>query len=140
MSKPSAADIENLAALFQQSDWTQMRLKMDGLEVFWSNDPGAPLTGDIVSNSGAALEIPAGMDAVRAPHLGTFHAAPQAGAAPYVEVGQAVATDTAVCRIEVLGAFTPLVAGVSGTVRQICVVDAHLVEFDQPLVIIDPAN
>ena len=34
--------------------------------------------------------------------------------------------------------FTTVFAGVSGTVRQALVEDAELVEFDQPLLLIEP--
>ena len=144
MSKPSPADVENLAALFEQSDWTHMRLKTDGLEIVWSNDANAAMPGHTLpataSNIDALVQIPNGMAAVRAPHLGTFHRTPAPGAPPYVDVGQAVAADTEVCRVEVLGRFTSIAAGISGVVREICAADAHLVEFDQPLIIVDPVQ
>jgi len=35
--------------------------------------------------------------------------------------------------------FTAVQAGVSGTVREILVADADLVEHDQPLLVIEPA-
>ena len=142
MSKPSPADIENLAVLFEQSDWSYMRLKMEGLEIVWSNDVNAHVPGytepATASHIDAPVEIPDGMAAVRAPHLGTFHRAPALGAPPSVEVGQSVSADTEVCRIEVLGCFTSIEAGIGGVVREICATDAHLVEFGQPLVIVDP--
>ena len=36
MSKPSPADIESLIELFQRSDWDEMHLKTDALEIFLS--------------------------------------------------------------------------------------------------------
>jgi acetyl-CoA carboxylase biotin carboxyl carrier protein len=77
--------------------------------------------------------------AVRAPNLGTFYRAPKPGAAAYVSVGQKVAPDTEVCLIEVMKLFTSVLAGVAGTVRKILVEDAELVEYDQPLFLIEPA-
>ena len=94
------------------------------------------------SGSGATPaipETPARWVTVRAPNLGTFYRAPKPGAAPYVSVGQKVDAATEVCLIEVMKLFTNVLAGVSGTVRQIFVEDTELVEYEQPLFLIEPA-
>ena len=70
--------------------------------------------------------------------VGTFYQAPKPGAPPYVEVGQKVDADTEVCLIEVMKLFTPVKAGVDGTVREICASDAQMVEYEQVLVIVEP--
>lgn len=165
MSKATPEDIESLVELFNRSDWDEIHLKTDSLEIFLSNDPNAsgpapehavashapsaatdapapiavPTTADVACDTAASAEIPAGMVAVRAPNLGTFYCAPKPGEPPYVEVGQNVNVDTDVCLIEVMKLFTPVKAGVSGVVREVLVEDAHMVEFDQALVIIEPA-
>lgn len=164
MPNPTPADIENLIELFNRSDWDEMHLKTDELEIFLSNDPqarrpsasavAAPVIAPVVVNTSApaalaasapaashATEttIPAGMLGVRAPNLGTFYRAPKPGAPVYVEVGQAVEADTEVCLIEVMKLFTPVKSGVKGTVRQIVVNDGSMVEYEQLLVIIEPA-
>ncbi len=152
MTKPSAEDIENLVELFNQSDWEEMHLKIEGLELFLSNDPeargpravasmAAASAGDtpVEREAPAPVVIPEGMAAVRAPNLGTFYRAPKPGSPPYVEVGQAVDEDTEICLIEVMKLFTTVRAGIAGVVREICVNDAQMVEFDQPLVIIEPS-
>ncbi len=76
---------------------------------------------------------------MRAPNLGTFYRSPKPGAAPYVTVGQTVGADTEVCLIEVMKLFTSVLAGVGGAVRRVLVEDAELVEYDQPLFLIEPA-
>ena len=166
MSEPTPEDIENLIEQFKRSDWKEMHLKTDTLEVFLSNDPTArapvdpgaspvapPAAADVVlgtaeavattppaaSTAPSQITIPEGMVAVRAPNLGTLYRAPKPGAPAYVEVGQQIDADTEVCLIEVMKLFTPVKAGVAGTVREVCVDDAAMVEFEQVLVIIEPA-
>lgn len=80
---------------------------------------------------------PAGHVFVRAANLGTFYRSPKPGAPSYVEVGGRVYGDTEVCLIEVMKLFTPLIAGVQGIVREVYVTDGALVEFDQPLFLIE---
>ena len=77
---------------------------------------------------------------VRAPNLGTFYRAPKPGAPPYVSLGQRVEAETELCLIEVMKLFTSVPSGVRGTVKQILVEDSQLVEFGQPLFVIDPLN
>ena len=163
MPNPTPADIENLIELFNRSDWDEMHLKTDSLEIFLSNDPqarrpsaavtAAPAAAPVVVPGPAGLaasapaaashavetSIPAGMVGIRAPNLGTFYRAPKPGAPIYVEVGQVIEADTEVCLIEVMKLFTPVKSGVRGTVRQICVNDGSMVEYEQLLVIIEPA-
>jgi acetyl-CoA carboxylase biotin carboxyl carrier protein len=160
-------DVEALIETFESSSWGEMRLKIDGLEMFLSKTHGAralatdgpesqpyPTTHATASSapphalppaSGAEHAKPGHADtpdhwiAVRAPNLGTFYRSPKPGAAPYVAVGQEVNADTEVCLIEVMKLFTSVLAGVAGTVRKVLVEDSELVEYDQPLFLIEPA-
>ncbi len=77
---------------------------------------------------------------IRAPNLGTFYRAPKPGAPAYVEVGQVIEPDTEVCLIEVMKLFAPVRAGIAGTVREIRARDGQMVEFDQVLIIVEPAD
>jgi acetyl-CoA carboxylase biotin carboxyl carrier protein len=167
MPKPSKGDIESLVRQFDSSDWTELHVKTNDFEVYLSTNPNssrpsgdndrvvsASLPGS-ASNVGLKMEsidnarelksksvhrvIPNGMIGVTAPNLGTFYSAPKSGATPYVSVGDRVTADTEVCLIEVMKLFTPVRAGIDGVVKEICVVDAEMVEYQQLLVIIDPA-
>lgn len=84
-----------------------------------------------------AAEPPAGHAYVRAANLGTFYRAPKPGAENYVEIGSRVTEETEVCLIEVMKLFTPSIAGIAGTVRDVLVKDSMLVEFDQPLFLVE---
>ena len=160
MPNPTPADIENLIELFNRSEWDEMHLKTDDLEIFLSNDPqarrpsaqvvaapvaapmavsAAPAAATAAADHPTEVSIPPGMVGVRAPNLGTFYRAPKPGAPSYVEVGQAIEAEAEVCLIEVMKLFTPVKSGVKGTVRQICVNDGSMVEYEQLLVIIEPA-
>jgi acetyl-CoA carboxylase biotin carboxyl carrier protein len=75
---------------------------------------------------------------VRSPMVGTFYRAPVPGAAPFVELGQAVEADATVCIIEVMKLMNSIPAGVRGVIREILVDDAQAVEYGQPLVVLEP--
>jgi len=92
--------------------------------------------------SGASRDVTSVPDncvVVKAPNLGIFYRSPKPGAPPYVELGADVDEETEVCLIEVMKLFTPVHAGLRGTVRHICVEDGEMVDHDQPLFYIEPA-
>jgi acetyl-CoA carboxylase biotin carboxyl carrier protein len=99
----------------------------------------APQPRDTVSQGGGADALAAGLHAVDSPMLGVFYRAPAPGAEPYVEVGAPVEADTVVCLIEVMKMMNSIVAGVAGTIVEVCVQNAELVEYGQPLFRIEPA-
>jgi acetyl-CoA carboxylase biotin carboxyl carrier protein len=98
----------------------------------------ASASGGVRTKPGSA-DVPDHWVAVRAPNLGTFYSSPKPGAPPYVSLGQTVNADTEVCLIEVMKLFTSVLAGISGAVRKVLVKDGELVEYDQPLFLIEPA-
>ena len=170
MMEVKAEDIEALIEVFDQSDWNDLRITAEGFQLYLSKDAGqrdryrATVTAPSAAHGGAApaplpqllngaaavqhvagvapseAAIPDGMVAVRAPSLGTFYQAPKPGAQPFVAIGQRVEPDTELCIIEVMKLFTAVRAGVTGIVRRMLVSDAQLVEYEQPLFLIEPAD
>ena len=90
------------------------------------------------AQAAASAEWPEGSVVVRSPMVGTFYRAPQPGASPFVEVGQAVKPDSIVGIIEVMKLMNSITADVHGTVAQILVDDTTQVEADQPIIVIKP--
>lgn len=83
------------------------------------------------------LELREGWEVIRSPMLGTFYRAPKPGAAPFVEIGDMVEPDDTLCVIEVMKLFNSIKAGVAGRVVAIHAENASLVEYDQPLIVVD---
>jgi biotin carboxyl carrier protein len=69
-----------------------------------------------------------GLVAVRAPLPGTFYRAPRPGAAPFVEMGSRVGTDTVVGIVETMKLFNSVTAGAAGTVAEICLGNAQFAD------------
>lgn len=159
----TAGDIDHLLEQFEASDWRTLDLRVGETHLFVSKDreargidhapsarvAPAPEPGAAPDQTGAAPApqaaegggaVPGNWIAVKAPNLGTFYRSPKPGAAVYVEEGQSVEADTEVCLIEVMKLFTPVAAGAAGTVCRICVSDGDMVEYDQPLLYIEPAG
>ncbi|MFG1882723.1 acetyl-CoA carboxylase biotin carboxyl carrier protein [Micromonospora sp. NPDC049102] len=100
-----------------------------------------PLPTVAVPGPPAALIRPPvpGRAAVRAPIVGTFYRAPEPGARPFVAVGDLVRPGQPVAIVEAMKLMNEVSADRAGRVVAILVEDGQPVEYDQPLVELDPA-
>ncbi|NYT50869.1 acetyl-CoA carboxylase biotin carboxyl carrier protein, partial [Parapusillimonas granuli] len=83
----------------------------------------------------AAPPAPAG-HVVKAPMVGTFYRAPNPGASPFVEVGQAVKEGEPLCIIEAMKLLNEIEADKAGVIKEILVENGEPVEYGQPLFVI----
>ena len=150
----SAADVAEIARLLEESDFEELHVEQDGLKLTLrrgaaprreapgsaaappaavpADAGGAPRGGSPPAASGdAVLEV-------TAPLVGIFYRAPKPGAAPYVEVGSAVQPDSIIGIIEVMKLMNAVRAEVSGTVVEVLVQDAAVVEYGQVLARVAP--
>jgi acetyl-CoA carboxylase biotin carboxyl carrier protein len=105
----------------------------------------APLTASAPAVTVPAAPAPAapavpdpGLLEITAPTMGILYAQPEPGKPPFVTVGAVVEESTTVALVEVMKTFHAVPAGVRGTVVEVCVSDAQLVEFGQALFRVDP--
>ena len=75
---------------------------------------------------------------IKAPMLGTFFRKPSPDEANYVEVGDVVEASDTLCLIEVMKLFNSVSAGKKVRVVDILAEDGQLVEYDQPLFVVEP--
>ncbi len=96
--------------------------------------PAAPAPLTAAQEETAAANHPG---AVKSPMVGTAFLSGEPGAAPFVAPGQSVAAGDTLLIVEAMKVMNPITAPRAGTVRQVLVIDAQPVEYDQPLVIIE---
>ena len=77
---------------------------------------------------------------IKSPMVGTFYAAPEPGAEPYIKAGSRVATGQVVCIIEAMKIMNEIESEVGGVVKEVCVQNAQPVEFGQLLFELEPVN
>ena len=119
------SDIRRLLDAFEHSEWNEIRLSVDGVEVFISASDAAgslpapsprPAAAEASTRPAAAVtpaasapaeaatkpaEVPDGTP-VRSPSPGIFWCAPAPGAPPFVAVGDHVEAESVVCIVEVM--------------------------------------
>jgi acetyl-CoA carboxylase biotin carboxyl carrier protein len=96
----------------------------------------AHLTGALALAPSPIEEAPETM--VRSPIVGTFYRAQAPGEPPFVAIGSTVEPDTVIGIVEAMKLMNRIVAGHTGVVRSVLVPDSGPVEFDQPLIVLDP--
>ena len=149
------ADIRRLLDAFEASDWQEIRLSVDGVEVYLSASDApqalpavreaagspppasAPPVETGNDKSPTIPDIPAG-DAVLATSPGIFWRSPAPGEPPFVSVGDRVESDSVVCIVEVMKLMNRVTAGTRGTVAAILVENSAKVAKAQPLIIVTP--
>jgi acetyl-CoA carboxylase biotin carboxyl carrier protein len=134
-------DVREILRLIDESDGDELRVEMEGLSLYVrrGGDVGAPALAEPES-AGVPTTAESGEDGdeggphtVASPMLGTFYRAQAPGAPPFVDVGARVEPDTVVCLIEVMKMMNAVSAGVAGTIVEVCVENAQLVEDGAPL-------
>jgi acetyl-CoA carboxylase biotin carboxyl carrier protein len=75
---------------------------------------------------------------VKSPMVGTFYAAPEPGARPYVSAGSRVNKGQILCIIEAMKIMNEIESEYAGVIREVLVQDAQPVEYGQVLFRIDP--
>jgi acetyl-CoA carboxylase biotin carboxyl carrier protein len=76
---------------------------------------------------------------IKSPMIGTFYRSPSPDKPSFVNVGDTIKEGDVVCIIEAMKLFNEIEAEVTGKVVKILVDDNSPVEYDQPLLLIDPS-
>jgi oxaloacetate decarboxylase (Na+ extruding) subunit alpha len=95
----------------------------------------APVSGDVAEPAQSNGLLP-----VESPMIGVFYRAAEPGAAPFVEIGEAVAAGQTLCLLEAMKLFNELKAETPGVVREIHVENGQPVEFGQLLFELEPVT
>ncbi|HOQ05581.1 MAG TPA: acetyl-CoA carboxylase biotin carboxyl carrier protein [Anaerohalosphaeraceae bacterium] len=100
--------------------------------------PAAPAPAVQKPQPDMAMPEESGLLEIKSPIVGTFYAAPNPEAAPYVKPGDKVKPDTVVCIVEAMKVMNEIKAEVSGTIVEVLVKDGQSVEFGQTLFRVRP--
>ncbi len=146
-------EVRELLRTFGDSGWAAMTLELDGMHVTVgkhgppaaSARAAAPVSDTAPAPDTTAPPAPpaadtAGCIEARAPAIGTFWVAPSPGEPPFVQVGQSVDAGQQLAVVEVMKLLNPVIAPQAGEIVRVCAANAELVEFDQPLFLIRPAD
>ena len=143
--------VEQLAAILERADLTEVRIRENELEVQVSRHPGSPPkyenlplqpveTGIAVrpqSRPVEAADIEEGAqvqsNSINAPMPSRFYRAPAPDEPPFVKVGDVVSLGEPVAVLEVMKTYNPVEAPFNCEILEILAEDGDAVEYNQPL-------
>jgi len=159
----SSKEIKEILSILEGSGWDEAQVTVGDTTLTVSNSgslpgaapappPAAPAPAPAAPAEPAATNAPPAPAAapeaaaepsghvVTAPSVGVFWRAPEPGAAPFVEVGDAVEEGQTLCIVEVMKLMQHVTAEVAGVVAEIHVENSEHVEFGTPLFSLEPAS
>jgi len=145
-----AAAIRELAELLTETGLTEIEVEQGGMRLRVAKQlapvahtmAAAPVAVAAAPVATAAAEAPVAKregphpGAVTSPMVGTVYVSPEPGKPPFVKVGDVVKEGQTLLIVEAMKTMNPISAPRAGTVSEICVSDAHPVEFGQTLLVI----
>jgi acetyl-CoA carboxylase biotin carboxyl carrier protein len=139
--------VRKLAALLEDTGLAEIEYESNGQRVRLArNGVAAPMAYAAAPAPAGAPAAPSpaasGDDskhpgAVLSPMVGTAYLASQPGAAPFIKLGDSVASGQTLCIIEAMKTFNPIRAPKAGKVTKINISDGQPVEFGEPLMIVE---
>jgi oxaloacetate decarboxylase alpha subunit len=139
--------IREIVRIVQESGVGEITIEDDDLRVTVRRTDETPAVPVPVSPLSVAepeeAPLPPPVDEVvrvESPMVGTFYRAPEPGAAPFVEVGDPVATGQTLCILEAMKLMNEVKSELEARVRAIHVENAQPVEFGQLLFELEPIN
>jgi acetyl-CoA carboxylase biotin carboxyl carrier protein len=154
-SQPGAAcpplidvqQIRNLIELMVENDLSRLELRAGDTHILLRR--GQPVLPGAYAPQAAPPPAPAPAPSapvaaeneilIRSPMVGTFYAAAEPDAPPFVTVGTTVNPNSVVCLLEAMKVFNEIKAEVSGRITKVLARNGQAVEFDQPLFAVAPA-
>lgn len=91
---------------------------------------GAPAAAAAPAEEGG---LPAGVEEVTSPMVGTFYTAASPDSDPFVSVGAKISADTTICIVEAMKVMNEIKAEISGEIVEVLVENGTAVQYGEPL-------
>ena len=146
VDRTRAERIREIVRVVQESGVGEVTIEESGMRVsVRRTEEAAPVAATPAPSPEATVAEPEevtqvsdGFVRVEAPMVGTFYRAPEPGAPPFVEEGDAVAAGQTLCILEAMKLMNEIKTDVEGIVRKIHVRNAEPVEYGQLLFELEP--
>ena len=145
--------VKELTAILDESNLTELEFETEDISVRLARGttiaaapammPAAPAAAPVAAPAEAAPSAPAASDAsahpgaVKSPMVGTVYLAPEPDAPEFVKEGDQVKKGQTLFIVEAMKVMNPITAPADGKLTRVLVDNAHPIEFDQPLAIIE---
>jgi len=146
--------VQEVIQLMDASDLNEISFEQGELKIHLRRGPGAPfetvtsvppaVSASAQGSPAAASAAPAVPEAEKgttqnSPMVGTFYRSASPEAKPFIEEGDKVEVGQVYCIIEAMKLMNEVKAEAAGKVTKILAQNGQAVEFNQPLIVIDPS-
>lgn len=155
---PKLAIVQDVIHLMSEADISELSFEQAGVKIHLRRGPGmpfqpmaapvmmasAPMSAAPSTSSAPAAPVapaaPAGNTVTQnSPMVGTFYRSPSPDAKVFIEEGDKIEVGQVYCIIEAMKLMNEVKAEMAGKVVKIMVQNGQAVEFNQPLIVIDPS-
>jgi acetyl-CoA carboxylase biotin carboxyl carrier protein len=158
---PKLALVQDVILLMNDADISELNFEQGGVKIHLRRGPGvpfasasAPMVSTVPMTSAPAASASAGpapaasaVPAAKAdnsatlnsPMVGTFYRSPSPDAKTFIEEGDKISVGQVYCIIEAMKLMNEVKSEVTGKVVKILVQNGQAVEFNQPLIVVDPS-
>jgi acetyl-CoA carboxylase biotin carboxyl carrier protein len=130
-------DASSLSELEIEEKGTRFRLVKNVMETEKPPEEGMSISETVIEQHLEGDQMRGLKVLVKSPLVGTFYRASAPEAEPFVEIGQHIHPGQTLCIIEAMKVMNEITSEVTGTVKEILVENAHPIEYDQELFVIE---
>ena len=150
--------VQDVIQLMNEADISELSFEQAGVKIHLRRGPGmsfapapaylpsmpamAPAPAAPAASASAAPAPAAKSDntvTLNSPMVGTFYRAPSPDAKPFIQEGDKVAVGQVYCIIEAMKLMNEVKAEVAGKVVKVLAQNGQAIEFNQPLIVVDPS-
>ncbi len=149
-------EINNLLALMEEKNLTQVELEIEGFKIKLSRNQSLPLPAgtsiapptspetqaneNIPVQEEEVLEKSNDFYLIKSPMVGTFYRAPDPSSDPFVEIGDTVKKNQTLCIIEAMKLMNEIESEIDGTLEEVYAENGKPVEYGQKLFAVKPLS
>ncbi len=144
-------EIKTIVKLMSENDLTEFKIEADSCNLCIRRGSGNVIAAPAMVSMPAVAPAPAPaapaaapapapavpLNTIDAPLVGTYYRSSSPDAAPFINVGDKVNSDTVIGIIEAMKVMNEIKAEKSGVVKEILVENGQPVEYGQPIVVIE---
>lgn len=130
-------DASSLSELEIEEKGTRFRLVKNVVKTEIPSEGGVSISETVIEPHAEDEQARGLKVLVKSPLVGTFYRASAPGDEPFVKIDQQVHPGQTLCIIEAMKVMNEITAEVAGTVKEILVENAHPIEYDQELFVIE---
>ena len=155
---PKLSIVQDVIELMNEAQINELHFEQSGVKIHLRKGAGSPFmvetpavsitSAPVATNPSStavpSAEVPAPVPVsnhltVASPMVGTFYRSPAPDAKPFIEEGDKIEVGQVYCIIEAMKLMNEVKAEVTGKVVKIIVQNGQAVEFNQPLIVVDPS-